>query len=156
MATNHSMKHLHLSTYIQASRDRVWDTMLDDATYREWTNAFNPGSYYEGSWEQGSLIRFLGADESGSGVLGMSSRIAESRRPEFVSIEHLGILTKDGVDTTSEFAQAWAGAHENYTFAEKDSGTELTVDVDVTETEYDMMEAMWQKALVRLKQLAEA
>lgn len=149
------MKHLHLSTSIQAPREQVWDTMLNEATYREWTKAFNPGSSYEGSWEQGSSIRFYGTDESGSGILGMSSRIVESRRPERVSIEHLGILTKEGEDRTSDLARAWAGVHERYTFVEQDGGTELVIDSDVAETEYETMEAMWQKALVRLKELAE-
>src|SRR5688572_4275671 len=69
------MQKINFSTTINAPRDVVWDTMLKDATYREWTSAFNPhGSWYEGSWEEGSTIRFLGPDENGQ-VGGMVSRI---------------------------------------------------------------------------------
>ena len=47
------MKDLHFSTMIDAPRQKVWHTMLDDATYREWTSAFSPGSFYRGGLERG-------------------------------------------------------------------------------------------------------
>ena len=86
------MQKIHFSVQIQAARQKVWDTMLQDQTYRKWTKAFNEGSYYVGSWEEGADIRFLGPDPSGEGEGGMVSRIKERRPPEFVSIEHLGIV----------------------------------------------------------------
>ena len=99
------MDRLHSSIFINAPREKVWDTMLNDVTYREWTTEFNPGSHYKGSWEEGSKILFVGPDENGEGAMGMVSRIKENRKYEFISIEHLGIL-KDGVeDTTSEEAK---------------------------------------------------
>ncbi len=150
------MQKIHLTTFINAPREKVWDTMLDDATYREWTAAFNPGSYYKGSWEQGSKILFLGPNPDGtSGEGGMVSRIAESRPHEFVSIEHLGLYANGVEDTTSDFAKKWAPAFENYTFVEKDGGTELVIDVDVAEEMKEEMEKMWQAALPKLKEMAE-
>ena len=50
---------LKYSIAINAPKEKVWHTMLDDKTYRERTAEFNPGSYYEGDWKQGSEIRFL-------------------------------------------------------------------------------------------------
>lgn len=151
------MQTLHFSTFINAPREKVWDVMLGDATYREWTKPFNAGSYYEGSWEQGSKILFKGTNDKGEVEGGMVSRIAESRKPEFVSIEHMGMIV-DGkevmIEDTEEY-KAWAGAHENYTFTEKDGGTDLTVDLDVTEEMAADMGAMWEKSLVVLKGLAE-
>lgn len=52
------MEKIELKTFIKAPREKVWDIMLSNATYREWTSAFNPGSYFSGSWEQGSQILF--------------------------------------------------------------------------------------------------
>ncbi len=150
------MVKLRFSTFIHASREKVWDVMLSDKTYREWTSVFMAGSYYKGGWEQGSKILFLAPGKDGKGEGGMVSRIVESRQPEFVSIEHLGMV-EDGIeDIESDKIQDWAGAHENYTFTERDSGTELTVDLDTAESEQEYMRTAWEKALVRLKALAEA
>lgn len=85
----------------------------------------------------------------------MVARIAENRLHEFLSIEHLGMIENGAEDTTSEKVKDWAGAHENYTFTEKDGGTELTIDMDIVESEKAYMESAWEKALQKLKQLAE-
>jgi uncharacterized protein YndB with AHSA1/START domain len=149
------MNKLNFSIFINAPREKVWNTMLEDQTYREWTKAFDPSSHFKGSWEEGSKILFVGSDENGAGENGMVSRIKENRLHEYVSIEHLGIL-KDGVeDTTSEEATKWAPAYENYTFIEKDGGTELRIDADIDDQYKEMFEGMWPKALENLKEIAE-
>jgi len=149
------MQTLHFTTHINAPREKVWHTMLDDATYRQWTKAFNAGSYYEGSWEEGSKILFVGDDEDGK-QSGMVSRIAVSRKPEYVSIEHMGVMM-DGKEMMDDpNFKEWKGAHENYTFDETDGGTQLTVDLDVTDGMAAEMSGMWEKALVALKELCEA
>jgi uncharacterized protein YndB with AHSA1/START domain len=150
------MEKIHLTTFINAPREKVWDVMLSDASYRDWTSAFNPGSYYEGSWEEGSEIRFLGPDMAGEGAGGLVSRIAEIRPNEFVSIEHLGVIKNGVEDRSPEAMNGWAGALENYTFTEKDGGTELVIDQDMSAEERPTMEAMWQNGLARIKELSEA
>ncbi len=150
------MQTLHTEIFIQAPRDKVWDVMLGDATYREWTNAFHPGSYYVGDWSEGSKMLFLGPDAEAGKEGGMVSRIKENRRPEFISIEHIGMV-KDGVeDTTGEEVKKWVPAFENYTFTEQDGGTLLAVDMQAEASEYkEMFEQMWPKALQALKEIAE-
>lgn len=149
------MKTLHFSVQINAPRRVVWQTMLNQEDYRKWTAPFNEGSYYQGSWEQGSEIHFLGPNPDGKGEGGMFSRIKENRPYEFVSIEHLGFIKDGVVDTTSEEVKKWIPAFENYTFNEKDGGTEVLVDVDISEDYQDMFKDMWPKALHSLKECAE-
>lgn len=147
---------IHFSITIDAPKHKVWDTMLQDATYRQWTAAFNPNgsSWYEGDWTQGSKILFLGAGENGQ-VEGMVSRIKEVRPPDFVSIEHLGVVQDGREDTTSDTAKQWAPALENYTFIDRNGATEVQVDMDTVEEHRKMFEDSWPKALQQLKQLAE-
>lgn len=150
------MQTLHFSIIINAPVEKVWDTMLGDATYRKWTEVFNPGSYYKGSWDKGSEIRFLGPNPETGKEGGMISRIAENRTHEFVSIEHIGMV-EDGVDdTTSEKVKAWLPAYENYTFVSKDGGTEVKVDLDTVDEYADMFNDMWPKSLESLKKLCES
>ena len=51
------MDKLRYSIDIHVPKRRVWDVMLADETYRQWTSVFQEGSYYEGRWEKGSEIR---------------------------------------------------------------------------------------------------
>ncbi len=147
------MEKLHTSIVINAPREKVWDAMLNDESYRKWTHAFHPGSYYKGVLAQGEKILFLGPDEGGE--MGMVSRVADIRPHEFISFEHLGIVKNGTEDTESEEAKKWAPAFENYTFTEVDGGTEVTVDQDIESSYKSQFEGMWQQALLLLKGLAE-
>lgn len=149
------MQKIHFSILINAPREKVWDTMLSESTYPQWTTAFNPGSYFKGSWEEGSKILFLGPNPDGSGEGGMVSRIKENRSHEFISIEYLGVISNGVEDITSEDAKKWASLFENYTFIDKDGGTEVLVDIDTLDEYKDMFSDMWPKALQLLKELSE-
>ena len=149
------MSKLSFSITINAPKAKVWSTMLDDATYRVWTAAFSAGSHYVGDWSKGSKILFLGPDPATGKMGGMVSRIKENRLHETISIEHLGTVNDGKEDTTSDVVKASAGAHEDYTFKEMNGGTEVLVDIDITDDFKEMFEAMWPKALQDLKALAE-
>ncbi|HEX8280703.1 MAG TPA: SRPBCC domain-containing protein [Chthoniobacterales bacterium] len=144
------MEKLEFAITINAPRAKVWSTMLADATYREWTSAFHAGSFYEGSWEQGSEIRFLIPEGDG-----MIARIAENRRHEFISIEHLGSIANGVADTESDAAKAIAGARENYTFTEAGGATTVTVNMDTTSEFTAIFAEMWPRALAKLKEVCE-
>jgi uncharacterized protein YndB with AHSA1/START domain len=150
------MQKLHFSTHINAPVEKVWNTMLDEDSYREWTKPFQEGSYFKGDWSEGSKMLFLGPSPvEGQGEGGMVSKIKENRLHEFISVEHQGIIVNGVEDTESEEARKWTPANENYTFLEKDSGTELLIEMDVDEKLKDDFETMWPKALEKLKELAE-
>lgn len=148
------MLTIKFTTVINAPRQKAWETMLEDKTYRQWTKAFYPGSYYEGSWEKGKEIRFLARDEKGS-LGGMYSRIKDNVRHQFISIEHLGIVVNGKVDTTSEEVKQWAPSFENYTFSDEGEMTRVTVEMQVEEKHKDMFDGMWRQALKELKGLCE-
>jgi len=148
------MDKLKFSIVINAPKEKVWDTMLEDRTYRIWTEEFTPGSHYIGSWDEGSKILFLGPANDGK-LGGMVSRIKENKLHKFISIEHLGEVLDGIEDTTSDRVKIWAGALENYTFIDKDDKTELVVDMVINEEFKEMFEGMWPKALKKLKELCE-
>jgi len=149
------MQKLNFKIDINAPKEKVWHTMLDDATYRLWTTPFSEGSYYKGDWSKGSKILFLGPNPETGKEGGMVSRIAENKHYEYISIEHLGIINDGVEDTTSDEVKIWAGALENYTFKEVNGKTTVLVNMDINDEYKEMFEGMWPKALKKLKELAE-
>jgi hypothetical protein len=148
------MQKLNFKIDINAPKEKVWSTLLDDKTYRQWTEAFGQGSYYIGSWKKGSKILFLAPNERGI-LGGMVSRIKENRLHEYISLEHLGVVNDGKEDTTSDAVKQWAGSLENYTLKEHKGKTELSVDMDINHDYKDMFNDMWPNALKKLKVLAE-
>ncbi len=149
------MEKLRYSVTVNAPVQDVWRSMLDDASYREWTKVFNSGSRYEGGWDQGGEIRFLGAGEDGS-LGGMIATVEENRPHEFLSLRYTGQIV-DGVDdTTSDAAKTFIGSHETYAFKEADGVTTVDVELDSEEEFVAEFNAAWPLALARLKDLAES
>ncbi len=151
------MKRLNFSTKIQERPEKVYKTMLgldSKKDYEQWTSAFNTSSSYEGSWEKGEKIQFVGIDESGKSG-GMLARVAENKPGSFVSIQHYGLL-EDGKEITSgEKVESWAGALENYRFEPTDNGTLVSIEVDTEESYIDYFKDTWPKALEKLKNMCE-
>ena len=145
------MKTFHFTALIQAPRRVVWDTMLSPETYKDWTSEFAPGSYFDGSWNQGERIRFPVPDGSG-----MISVIAENRPHEFLSIRHLGTIKGGVEDAESDEVKAWGQRFERYTLSDAGSSTELGIAVDVPPAFEQFMDDTWPRALARLKALCEA
>jgi hypothetical protein len=144
------MQKMQFQTIIAANPKKVWDILWNDESYREWTSVFSEGSKAETDWEEGSKVLFL--DGKGQGMVSM---IAAKRPVEFMSFRHLGVV-KDGVeDTTSPEVKEWAGSTENYTLADVNGGTELTVEMDLSEQWKEYFEKTFPKALDKIKEIAE-
>ena len=156
------MKKLQFRVNINAPVTRIYDFMLginSKSTYEQWTAMFNPTSTYEGSWDKGNKILFIGVDEKGEKG-GMVSRIAENIPNRFVSIQHYGLLKADQEITEGPEVEKWANGFENYTFEENNDpdsyrGTTVTVDLDTTEDFLDYMNQTYPKALDKLKEVCE-
>jgi uncharacterized protein YndB with AHSA1/START domain len=148
------MVSLHFEIAINSKVEKVYKTMLDKEKYPDWTSAFNPDSHFQGSWEKGSTMLFMGTDENGN-TGGMSSRIRENLPNKFISIEHISMI-RDGKEVISgPEASEWTGALENYTFIGKRGRTLLSVDTDSTPKYKSYFEETWPKALNRLKVICE-
>lgn len=151
------MKKLQFKISIQAPVTKVYDLMLginNKTTYEQWTSMFNPTSTYEGSWNKGSKILFVGVDEKGEKG-GMVSKIVDNMPNQFVSIQHYGLVKADKEITEGPEVEKWANGLENYSFEENNETTTLTVDLDITEDFLDYMNETYPKALAQLKTLCE-
>jgi uncharacterized protein YndB with AHSA1/START domain len=151
---NPRLEPMQFEIEINTSPDRVYQVMIDENCYPVWTAEFSPSSHFEGSWERGSDIRFIGEDQEGN-MGGMISKIRENSPGRFISIEHQGILKEGQVIREGPEVNPWAGGLEEYTFIERDGRTLLSIDVDVSNDYKSYFEGTWPKALEKLKTLCE-
>lgn len=149
------VRKLFFDVRIEAPAHRVYTVMLAPDTFREWTSAFDPTSHFEGGWEKGSKMRFLGIGPDGK-KMGMVGHIEENIPDEYVSIRYDGVVDGEQEVTSGPDAEGWVGAHENYTFKKVgENSTRLFVEVDTKEEYVEHFTAQWPDALARLKRMCE-
>ncbi len=151
------MEKLHFDVKINAAANKVYDVMLglsNKTTYEQWTALFNPTSTYEGNWNKGSKILFIGVDDKGEKG-GMVSEIVENIPHQYVSIRHYGLVKGNSEVTEGPEVEKWANGNENYSFEESGNGTTVRVDLDTTEDFVDYMNETYPQALQKLKEITE-
>jgi len=142
------MKKLVFNIEINASREKIWDVLWNDRTYRIWTSVFSDGSYAVSDWEEGGKVQFLDGENNG-----MYGRIEKNKTNEFMSFLYLGEI-KDGNEIPSIDLET-KGVKENYTLEESGNSTKLIVELDSEEKYQDYFEKQFPQALQKVKELAE-
>lgn len=139
------------SVSFKASKEKLWEVLQQDKYTRAWYAAFYEGAHAVTDWKLGSKVIFK--DPEGNGMIG---RIAESRPGELLTVEYTGLLDKNREDYESQVARLVKGGKEIYRLAEKDGVTRLDVEADMSPDMYEDMSRAWDKALAKMKELAEA
>lgn len=145
---NEPMKELHFFIMIQAPREKVWDTLWQDETLREWAGLIDPGTYMAGELKEGNEVQFISA-ENGYGVTSLVEKLVPN---EFLLLRHEADTQQAG---KQEREKEWTGGKESYSLAEKDGATTLTAAFDVPPELEEYFKANYPKALERVKSLAE-
>ena len=142
------MKEMQFSVEINASKQKVWDTLWQDETFRQWAGIIDPGTYMTGEMKEGSELEFI-SSENGYGVTSLVEKITPG---EFLLLRHHA----DTQDTGKrERAKEWTGGKENYSLIEKDGTTTLTTTFDVPPNLIEYFRVSYPRALQRVKELAE-
>lgn len=139
------MKKIQFSTTINAPKEKVWDILWGDSTYRKWTAPFSEGSHAETDRNEGSKVLFL--DGKGNGMYSVIDKKVSNAEMTF---KHLGEI-KDG----EEKEVSWAGAKESYFLNGEHGVTQLKVEMDMDETFKDYFEKTFPQSLQIVKQLSE-
>lgn len=144
------MKLLEFSIEINAPKEKVWFTLWDDDTYREWTTAFCEGSYALSSWEEGAKVFFL--DPNGNG---MSSVVFENKPFERMVFKHITEIYDMNESSIDEKIATWTGAKESYFLAVNNGVTTLKVVNETVEAFESFFQNTMPNALAKVKEIAE-
>lgn len=133
---------------IQAPREKVWSTLWDDKTFRDWGNIIDEGQYKVGEMKEGNEVQFI-SSVSGYGVTSLIEKLAHN---EFVLFRQMADTKESG---EQEREKEWSGGEESYSLSEKDGLTTVAVELDVPAGQEETFKIRFPKALERVKILAE-
>jgi hypothetical protein len=143
-----NMKELQFAIKINASKERVWTTLWEDITFRDWANIIDEGTYIKGVMEEGNEIQFI-SSVNGYGVTDLIEKLNPN---EFVLFRHAADTKESG---EQEREKEWTGGSESYSLTEKNGVTTLIVKTDVPQELVEIFNISFPRALERLKTLAE-
>lgn len=142
------MKEMQFSIEIHATKARVWDTLWQDETFRQWAGVIDPETYMVGDLKEGNEIQFISA-ANGYGVTSLVEKLVAG---EFLLLRHRADTKEDG---KQEREKEWTGGQESYRLEETDGTTTLTVAFDVPLELKEYFKVNFPKALERVKILSE-
>lgn len=142
------MEEMQFTVKIHAARQKVWDTLWQDETLRQWASIIDPGTYMVGELNEGNVVQFLSA-ENGYGVTSLVEKVTPN---EFLLLRHQADTQDTG---TRDREKQWTGGAESYTLTEKDGVTTLATAFDVPPELETYFNDAYPKALNKVKELAE-
>lgn len=144
------MKRLEFTIDINASREQIWKTLWEDASYRDWVSVFCEGTYVKTNWNEGDSVHFLTPDGKG-----MNSIIEKKIEHQYIAFKHISELENFEPQPINKATSEWTGAMEIYELIPNASSVTLKVLMDTSEKYIEYFETTFSKALARVKTLSE-
>jgi uncharacterized protein YndB with AHSA1/START domain len=142
------MKEMQFKVEINAAKERVWNTLWQDETFRGWAGIIDPGTYMVGELKEGNEVQFISSN--GYGVTSLVENLTPN---EFLLLRHQADTQDNGV---REREKEWTGGKESYSLTEEDDVTTLTATFDVPSEMEAYFKDNYPKALERVKEMAES
>jgi uncharacterized protein YndB with AHSA1/START domain len=142
------MKEIQFSIDINASKERVWATLWEDKTFRDWANIIDEGTYLKGEIKEGNEIQFI-SSVNGYGVTSLIEKLIPN---EFVLFRHSADTKESGQQGREK---EWTGGMESYSLIGKNGVTTLIVKTEVPQELEETFNVSLPRALERIKTLAE-
>lgn len=139
------MKFLEFEKQINATPEKVWETLFTQDSYKKWASAMNEGTYFEGNWEVGSIMKFLDPQNNG-----MYNLVTENIRFKVLGMKHLGWILKGELSP-----QNWEDSTLNYILEPSENGTLLKGTVNSLDEFVEFFNSKYPQNFENIKRLAE-
>ena len=139
------MKFLEFEIQINATPEKVWETLFTQDSYKKWASAMNEGTYFEGNWEVGSIMKFLDPQNNG-----MYNLVTENIRFKVLGMKHLGWILKGELSS-----QNWEDSTLNYILEPSENGTLLKGTVNSLDEFVEFFNSKYPQNFEHIKRLAE-
>ena len=139
------MKNLEYQIQINAAPEKVWEVLFSQDSYKKWASAMNEGTYFEGNWEVGSIMKFLDPQNNG-----MYNLVTENIRFKVLGMKHLGWILKGELSP-----QNWEDSTLNYILEPSENGTLLKGTVNSLDEFVEFFNSKYPQNFEHIKRLAE-
>ena len=139
------MKFLEFEIQINATPEKVWETLFSQDSYRKWASAMNEGTYFEGNWEVGSVMKFLDPQNNG-----MYNLVTENIPNKQLGMKHLGWILEAELSP-----QNWEDSTLQYILEPNENGTLLKGTVNSLDEFVDFFNTKYPQNFEHIKKLAE-
>ena len=140
------MKLLEFKTQINAPADKVWKVLFTQDENRNWPSAVNEGTYFEGNWEEGSVMRFLDDENNG-----MYNQIEKNIPNRELVMKHLGWIYDGELSP-----QDWEDSTVTYLLESNENGTLLTGKINALDEFVDFFNSKYPSNFEKVKKLSES
>jgi uncharacterized protein YndB with AHSA1/START domain len=142
------MKPITFTVKINASKEKVWDTLWQDKTLRQWAGIIDPGTHMVGELKENEEVQYI----SGNGY-GVTSLVEKLIPGEYLVLRHEADTQDAG---TRKRKKQWTGGKETYQLAEQKGITTLTIAFDVPQELEDTFNVSYPEAMRCIKTLSES
>ena len=140
------MKLLEFTTQISAPPEKVWNVLFTQDYYGKWSSARNPGTYFEGNWEEVSIMKFL--DQKNNGMYNL---VEINKENQLLRMKHLGWIIDGELSP-----QGWEDSTVTYILEPDDNGTLLKVEVNSLDEFVEFFNTKYPQNLELIKNLSES
>jgi hypothetical protein len=140
---------------IMASRENIWEAIISEEDFVDWCSAFCEGSYFEGDWSVGSRMKFLGPSPEDGREGGMISEVVEHKSGHVLRLRAAGVIEDGQERFEGDDVDPWKGNREEYVLVGESDPFELQIYAEAPQSMYDFFDSAWEKAVTRIKELAE-
>lgn len=142
------MKEIQFSITINTSKEKVWNTLWEERSFRIWADVIDEGTYMMGEFKEGNEIQFI-SSVNGYGVTSLVEKLVPN---EYVLLRHEADTQESGQKVREK---EWTGGRESYLLFEENGMTLLTVKFDIPQEQQELFSVTFPKALELVKSLAE-
>ena len=148
------MQNMQHSIEIDASKEKIWNVLWSDNTFRDWSSIIDEGTFMVGNLEEGSEVNFIGNKTEGVSY-GVTAKVEKLTPNELISFTRIADIQVNEDGSISKRDKQWAGSLESYELEEHDHKITLSITQDVPEELVEYFQAKLPQALERIKELAE-
>ena len=139
------MKFLEFEIQINATPEKVWETLFTQDSYKQWASAMNKGTYFEGNWEVGSIMKFLDPQNNG-----MYNLVEKNIPNKELGMKHLGWILEGELSP-----QNWEDSSLKYILEPNANGTLLKGTVNSLDEFVDFFNSKYPQNFELIKKLTE-
>ena len=139
------MKLLIFKIAIKTEPKIVWEVLFTQDSQQKWSSALSEGTYFEGNWEEDSIMTFLDQENNG-----MYNLVLKNIPSSELKMKYLGWIINGELNP-----QPWEDSTVTYVLEPNEAGTLLTVQVNSLDEFVAFFNSKYPQNLEKIKELSE-